>query len=463
MSSAGAVAEDPGPLPGGPASHPAHRRARLELLAVTWCSYAGFYFCRKVFAVVKSPLKERFALDDLEVSHLWTIYLVTYMLGQFLAASLGRRLESRRVLAIGMTVAAACNVGIGWLVDAQVASAYGWMLATMALHGLAQATGWPHNVALVANWTSRAERGRIFALWGTCYQIGAIGAKGMAAFLFGWLGLAWSFMGSSLILFAVTVVFVARARETPASAGLDPIPEGPASPGPIRAGPGPAKPDPPARTGTPTRPAEGPPAGERAPLSPRVLRTILAMGLIYFGFKFLRYALDSWSALILREHFAMSTTTAGYLSTAFDWVGFMGVIFAGISSDRLAGSRAPVIFWMSTGCLAATILMWWVGLTSPAAFVVLLGLIGLMAMGPDSLLSGTSAMDVGTREQAAFAAGVINGLGSIGPIIQEPAIGWLKIHSGLDGVFLLLVAVIAVATAGTGLLWWTAARYDLRV
>lgn len=409
------------------------RRYRLQLFVATWLSYCGFYLVRKVYAVVKLPLKEHFGLDDIQVAWPWTIYLVTYMLGQFLAAWLGRRMESRRILAIGMCVAAACNGGLGALVDSQAASAFLWMCVTMAIFGLAQATGWPHNVALFANWTRRSERGTLFAVWGTCYQFGAVFGKGLAGFLLGWLGLAWSFYGSSLVLLAFTVYFVLRARERPESAGLTLADE--------------AEPDAPA-------PAASEGAGLRhAPLPRAFVVSIVAMGLIYFGFKFLRYALDSWSALILGEHFGMTTSAAAYFSTAFDWVGFLGVLVAGYWSDRIPGARrTPVIFWMTCGCLVATTAMWVVGLTSPVLFVLLLGLIGFMAMGPDSLLAGASAMDVGSRRQAAVAAGVINGLGSIGPILQEPAIGWLKQNKGLDAVFGLLVAIVFLTAIATGLL-----------
>jgi sugar phosphate permease len=409
------------------------RRQRLQLFVATWLSYCGFYLVRKVYAVVKLPLKEHLGLDDIEVAWPWTIYLVTYMLGQFLAAWLGRRMESRRILAIGMSVAAACNVVLGLLVDAKAASPLLWMCVTMAIFGLAQSTGWPHNVALFANWTRKAERGTLFAVWGTCYQFGAILGKGLAGFLLGWLGLAWSFYGSSLVLLAFTVFFVLRARERPESVGLS-LPDE-AEPLPDAVQPG--------------RDAVARPASH----SRAFVASIVAMGLIYFGFKFLRYALDSWSALILGEHFGMSTSVAAYFSTAFDWVGFLGVLVAGYWSDRIPGARrTPVIFWMTCGCLAATTAMWMIGLSAPLLFVLLLGLIGFMAMGPDSLLSGAGAMDVGSRRQAAVAAGVINGLGSIGPIVQEPVIGWLKQTRGLDAVFLLLVAIVFLTTVATGLL-----------
>jgi len=415
------------------------RRYRMQLFVATWLSYFGFYVVRKVYAVVKLPLKEHFGLDDIQVAWPWTIYLVTYMLGQFLAAWLGQRFESRRILTVGMCVAAAANFVIGLLVDAEATRAFLWMCVTMGIFGIAQATGWPHNVALFANWTRKAERGTLFAVWGTCYQFGAVFGKGLAGFLLGWLGLAWSFYGSSLVLLAFTLYFVLRARERPESAGLslpdESEPEAAAS-----------------KPGAATAP-------ESTALPRAFLVSVVAMGLIYFGFKFLRYALDSWSALILGEHFGLTTSFAAYFSTAFDWVGFLGVLVAGYWSDRIPGARrAPVIFWMTCGCLLAVTAMWMVGLSSAVLFVVLLGVIGFMAMGPDSLLSGASAMDAGTRRQAAVAAGVINGLGSIGPIVQEPAIGWLKQTQGLDAVFGLLVVIVLLTTIATGLL----ARSDRR-
>ena len=109
---------------------------------------------------------------------------------------------------------------LGYLVDSHQASVLLWICVTMGIHGLAQATGWPHNVALFANWTRRSERGTLFGVWGTCYQLGAVAGKGLAGFLLGWLGLSWSFYGSSIVFFVITVAFCFLARERPQSVGL---------------------------------------------------------------------------------------------------------------------------------------------------------------------------------------------------------------------------------------------------
>src|SRR5258708_17113295 len=141
------------------------------------------------------------------------------------------------------------------------------MCVTMAIHGLSQATGWPHNVALFANWTRRTERGTLFGLWGTCYQLGAVAGKGLAGFLLGWLGMAWSFYGSSLVLFAITVVFVLLARERPQSVGLSLEDD--------------AEPDVPAAAAGAAIPAR------QAPLPAGFIGSIMAMAPFPFAFPFL--------------------------------------------------------------------------------------------------------------------------------------------------------------------------------
>lgn len=72
-----------------------------------------------------------------------------------------------------------------------------------------------------------------------------------------------------------------------------------------------------------------------------------------------------------------------------------------------------------------------------------------MLMGPDSLLSGVGAIDVGGRDHAVLAAGMINGVGSAGPIFQEEAIGWALDRWGFMSAFYLMIAVAALGVIGT--------------
>ena len=424
---------------------PEQKRWRINVLAATWSSYVGYYFCRKAFGVLKPALREQYHFQDIELAQIWTAFLVAYMLGQFLSAWLGRKTTCRLLLLTGMGVSLIANLAFGFATLGGT-SAYWWMITFMTVNGFAQATGWPGNVGLLAKWARHEERGRLMALWGTCYQLGSIAAKHFAAFMLAWLGIAWSFWGASIILFAIWVLFYFWGQEQPEDVGLPSIVEEITLTDEEAAEE--AKKDGGALADSSTRPWE------------EAIKVVIAMGMIYFCFKFLRYALDSWSSTLLKDAFmsgpnAISSATAGHLSVAFDWVGFLGVIVGGFLSDKIFKSqRTPVIFFMTVGMFISTLFLWWFGTSSLWVFVALLGFIGFMLMGPDSLISGTAAMDVCSKEMAVVASGIINGLGSIGPIVQELVIGYLKTSHGPQAVFTLLLGVSILAVFGTGLLWW---------
>jgi len=89
-----------------------------------------------------------------------------------------------------------------------------------------------------------------------------------------------------------------------------------------------------------------------------------------------------------------------------------------------------------------------------------MGLAGFMLYGPDSLLSGVGAIDVGSQRGALTAAGIINGMGSAGPIVQEQLVARMYQSSGHD-IGPILVLLLAVAGAGTlimGILWLRARK-----
>jgi len=401
---------------------------RARILGTTWLSYAGFYFCRKNFAIAKTSVRGALDITNSEVAHLFTAYLIAYMLGQFMVSFLGRRTATRTLLLTGMGVTLACNVVFGFSVPMGPAG-YWPMLVFMVVNGFAQATGWPGNVGVLSNWLRRQERGRTMAIWATSYQLGSILAKAFAAFMLGALSLLWSFWGASLVMIGVWIAFYLFQRDSPEDVGLPPIVEEVEITVPV---------------GQKDSVSLGGLTWNRG-----VISTIVMMGTTYFVFKFLRYSLDSWSPLAVEELFGVSPTNAGYISTLFDWIGFLGVLGAGWASDRFfRGQRNQIIVIMTIGMSVAFLLLATVGIQSLWLFAVGLSLCGFMLMGPDSLISGAGAIDVGGRAGAVVAAGLINGLGSIGPIFQEEIIGWLLDRHGLDAVLWLLIGVSLLGIVG---------------
>jgi sugar phosphate permease len=188
-----------------------------------------------------------------------------------------------------------------------------------------------------------------------------------------------------------------------------------------------------------------------------IVATVFLVGGFYFFVKFIRYALWSWVPYFLQKNYGLAGDDAGYISTIFDIGGVVGVITAGVLSDKLfGGRRAKISFIFLAGMTLACGLLFWVGGSSVALFAVLLGVVGFCLYGPDALMTGAAALDIGTRRAAVFTAGMINGLGSLGSVTQELVVGRMyDSNSGdLGSIFGLLFASAALALFFVGVLLW---------
>ncbi len=412
--------------PGSHAPAAALREWRYRIFAATWLSYAGFYFCRKPFSIVKSTLGDELTFNASMLGTIGATYLLSYAIGQFIAAWAGNKLGPRVNLLLGMAVSIGVGIGFG------IANSYATFMALMAVLGLAQATGWSGNVGTMANWFSRGERGKVMGVWATNFTVGSLVAGPFAAWVLGQWGFRASFFAGSAVLGLVWVFFLFNQRNRPEDLGLPPV-------------------DAPS--------VEDPSAAESAGSGIRFSRdawtNIALIGTFYFFAKFIRYALWSWAPYFLKENFHESAEQAGYLSTAFDVAGIPGVFLCGWLSDRYFRSRRVGVSLLSTaGLTVAMILLYTVGVGSADAFVGCLLLIGLTLYGPDALMTGAAAMDVGSRRGAVAAAGIISGIGSLGPVVQELVIGKMyDSKSGdLTGIFLMLLVSAAGALVALGVM-----------
>ena len=399
---------------------------QIRIFIATWLAYAGYYFCRKAFYVVKADLAEELDLTTIHLAHLGTAYLLAYMVGQFSSAFFGRRLGPKLLLLVGMGISLCCNVVFG------MANSFWTVMLFLAINGLAQGTGWPGCIGSLAYWFRREKRGSVLGVWSTCYQLGSVMATSFAAYLLGQAGWRSSFFGASVVLLAVWLIVAFLHPDRPEKVGLAPIEED-----------------------------EGDQDDGEGGLKGlgwtwNTVVTIALMGCVYFCIKLLRYALWSWTPFFLRRNFQMEGDDAGYLSTIFDVCGFVGVIFAGFASDRLfKGRRAFVATSMLCLMTLCFVCMYAFGSTNLTYFAIFLALAGFGLYGPDSLLSGVGAIDVGSKRGALTAAGIINGMGSAGPVVQEQMIGWMYHAYGarLLPILSMLVGVAVAGTAITFFLW----------
>ena len=172
------------------------------------------------------------------------------------------------------------------------------------------------------------------------------------------------------------------------------------------------------------------------------VRAVWLLGLSFFGVKLARYSVLFWGTVFIAESLGESTLVSAITSAAFPIGGVAGVILTGQLSDRLFQSRRiPVTIFSLVLGIAVLVAAVSRPITSLWVMGAFFFLLGFFLMGPDALISGTAAQDFGTKKGAGTAAGVINGIGSIGGIFG----GYLPARLTSDGDWTpLLYTFIAV-------------------
>ncbi len=391
-------------------------RPRAAAYGLTWLSYGSYYLGRKGLPVAKATLEA--ALGKSALYGVETAYLAAYAVGLYGSGWFGDRVGARRLVASGMILSAAACFAFG-------ASGTGAVfVAVWLVNGYAQSTGWPGNIKAMAEWTPPERRGAVMGIWSTCYQVGGIVATSAAVrFLKAW-GRPWAFHGPALIMGAVGVLVLLFLRRGPLAS-------------------------PPA---APTAPTETAPAGEAASTAlsaarRRLLRSplIWSYGVAYFCLKLIRYSLLFWAPYYLKQVLGYETTLAADVATAFEWGGVAGAVTVGLLSDRLRRVPRAAI---AAACLVGLAGAFWIYLGVGAgvvANVLGLALVGFLLFGPDSLVSATAAQDAGGPQAAALAAGLINGIGSVGAVFQEAVTRGASARWGWDGLFRVFVVLSLLA------------------
>merc|ERR1719319_733473 len=164
-----------------------------------------------------------------------------------------------------------------------------------------------------------------------------------------------------------------------------------------------------------------------------------------FCLKFVRYCMAMWLPLYLLEHLGYSKLQAGMFSTVFDIGGIVGSPLLGVILDRYFRNSplyGTYITIMTAGGAVSLFIMTatWGSLYNGLFLLI----VGAAICGPDSILAGSVTMEIGERNGRKSGSGVtslVNGVGSMGGILEGPLIGWLWGVVGWGGVLSTVVIV----------------------
>lgn len=388
---------------------------QLRIFALSWLTYAAFYFPRNALSAAKVGVLDEGFMDKAMLGILDSLYLAAYAVGQFVWGALAERFGTRVVVTGGLIMAGIAALFMG------IAPAV-WMFAPLMLvQGLAQSTGWSGLCKNIATFFSTRVRGRAMGFFSTSYAFGGL----VAAPVCGWFAYSvfhsWRaafFVGAAVVLLMV-LVFTIFQRNHPREVGLPDIDD--AESGDLdsayvrHTGRG--------RTRAPM-PVVKVDSGrfKFSDLFAAVRQDpmVLKLGLVYFLLKPARYAILLWGPVLVKEALPQtSSLTAVFVPIAFGLAGVIAPVAIGWASDTFFHARRVPPTIIALAFMIVSLALWGPATATGSLWVVagLLAIVGLTAYGADAMVSGVAAVDFGTSKYAAGATGFINGCGSIGAIL----------------------------------------------
>lgn len=382
-----------------------YKKLQVRIFVLCWMSYAFFYVSRKNFSIVKTSLHEELGFSMVQLGFIETLYAGCYMAGQFVSGALGDKFGPRRLLSYGMIGSALTSILMG------ISVSYSIFAFSLAFNGLFQSSGWPNNLKTVTLWFDQKNRGKITGLWCTCYTVGPLMASSLATWLLVSYGWQSAFIYPGLSVAAAGLVIFLFLIDSPRDAGFKEVQR-----------------------------ADAHAERKKAPFRSMITHpAIIVYGLSYAFIKFVRYSFTFWMPWYLYEKMNFSKGDAAYISMAFEFGGLLGVIGIGCLSDKYFSENRSRVVILCILALAGSLFLYQAFESeSHLLNFILLSLIGFMLFGGDSVLSATATQDIGGNEATASAAGIVNGIGSIGGVMGGLVPAVVAANFGWNALFYLL-------------------------
>ena len=386
--------------------------------AITWVVYASSYLLRKPLGVIKSDLQTNYNLTNSQLGWLDTSFHLPYALFQITLGNLGDKYGATRVITTSMIVNSASMLSFGFWRSPLI---FGILLF---LNGASQALLWPNCTKSLSDSYGCAKVATIFGIWGTCIFVGGIAGTALAVQLQKIYSpdLKMVFVVPSLIVLLVGII-VRMFLKTPQKVDSD--------------------------ADTLDSQQEDTKVGF---FTVWRFQYVPELSFTMFGMKLVRYFLNMWLPMYLHQQLDYHQDMAGYMSTAFEIGAVMGSACMGFIIDSILCGKTRwgvclALFVSACSLVAFQLTSTW----GPIPNFIFLATAGAFSSGPDSLVAGALASEVGEKENARSAvSGVVNGFGSLGTIVEGPIIAFVVTRFGWKGSFYTIIVLTMVSVFAMG-------------
>ena len=454
----------------------------------TMIGYSIFYLVRKNFSFAIPGLTVEYGITKATFGAILAIASFIYGVSKLINGFLADRLNGRWHLVTGLSVSAFVNLifGAGAMICAYLTGVSNGTVFVNALvllfailyviNNAFQGCGFPPCNRLITHWVPPQELATKMSIWNTSHSVGAFIAAILCGYIMGHTGTDmsadpemrarvientknitegmdpaaaqayvdnallnigawhWAFWIPAFIAILGVIFIIVTLRDTPKSVGL------------------------PELEGTTT--VEVKSEEEKKDFRQFIIKKVILNPIIWilslsvFFVYVVRLAVLDWGPSFLQESRGLSPALSAWTVAIFEAFGVVGMIVAGIVSDKLFHGRAQrtcvlcmvgVILFLILFCVLPQD-------TIPVILMMVLACIGFFLYGPQALI-GVIASNQVTRRGASSANGIIGFVAYLSPLVSGLVFGHIADTSGWELVFKIMIVVAFIGLLTLLTLW----------
>lgn len=454
----------------------------------TMIGYSIFYLVRKNFSFAIPGLTVEYGITKATFGAILAIASFIYGVSKLINGFLADRLNGRWHLVTGLSVSAFVNLifGAGAMICTYLTGVSNGTVFVNALvllfailyviNNAFQGCGFPPCNRLITHWVPPQELATKMSIWNTSHSVGAFIAAVLCGYIMGHTGTDmsadpeirarvientrnitegmdpaaaqayvdnallnigawhWAFWIPAFIAILGVIFIIVTLRDTPKSVGL------------------------PELEGTTT--VEVKIEEEKKDFRQFIIKKVILNPVIWilslsvFFVYVVRLAVLDWGPSFLQESRGLSPALSAWTVAIFEAFGVVGMIVAGVVSDKLFHGRAQrtcvlcmvgVILFLILFCVLPQD-------TNPVILMMVLACIGFFLYGPQALI-GVIASNQVTRRGASSANGIIGFVAYLSPLVSGLVFGHIADTSGWELVFKIMIVVAFIGLLTLLTLW----------
>lgn len=412
------------------------RRWRAATLAAVVVGYAGYYLCRSNLSVAAPLIIADLGpsgIDQRTIGTFASIGVIVYALGKACSGVTVDFLGGRKPFLAAMLASVLCTWWFG------LSSGFAMMLGAWCVNRLVQSTGWGAVLKISSNWFSYENYGRLMAILSLSWLFGdAVGRYFLGTLIaagLGWRGVFFVAGGVLLCIWALCVFLIKESPEDVGGASVHVHPDN-------------------------LYGDEGrvPTAHNLRELILPFLRSVSFWAVLgmCFSLTLIRETFNLWLPQWLKSATGIPASDAARYSSLFPFFGGISVVLCGWVSDRfLKGRRGPLMALPLLGLVVVLYVMgrYDSGLTVSTA-MLLVGLSGLLMIGPYSFMGSAISLDLGGRHGNATAVGIIDLVGYGAASASGYGVGAIAQSYGWHAAFSVLSGFAGAAVLAASYYWY---------